>query len=397
MWNSRDSKLCVVCDVGSATVSAGLVLFVRDTKPTVLWTTKVPFSIAEKPNQNHLEGIMFELLEQTFSLVVEKGLPEIHKQGIQKRLDEVFVTLASPWFIGKASTVKISKDEPFILDEKIIADAISDEEKKFEADAVKGLYDQVRGQDIRMIEREMVRVLLNGYETKNPYDKLATIAEVSLYMSIIPERILSGLQKLVRDHLPLDQVTLHTFPLTFFAAVTNLFPHSNDYMLIDVAGESTDMSLVRDGTIIETTSFPVGRNALLRSFMSELSVTEEIAFSYLHLGLTQNAEAGHMAEIQTVMSDHALLWSDEVRKVLTLFSKTGSPPHACFMVSDDEVSAFYSDLVKKIGEENTITHIVPITAEILSNQVVYSKGITNDSFISLEALHLHFHTFASQN
>jgi len=391
MWKSRNETLCAICDVGSATVSAGLVLFSQDKKPSIVWTTRVPYSIGEKPDIRHLEAVMFELLETAFTQIVSEGLPFIHKQGIrEKKVEHLFITLASPWFSAKASSVSIHEDEPFILDEKIISDAVRDEERKFEEEAVRGLYEQVRNQDIRMIEREVVRVLLNGYETKTPYDKYARFAELSLYMSIIPERILSGIQKLAREHLHTDRCTVRTFPLSFFAAVTNLFPHNYDYLLADIAGESTDVSLVKNGTIVETASFGFGRNSLVRALMQELRVDEEIAFSYLHLDASNSASAELRAQIQSVITKHMDSWSLGMKSLLQNLQKRNTIPHACFTLWDEDVSVPFSVALQGVASTCGITHTVQLKSQVLEAHVETRKSATPDIFIAIEALHRHF-------
>lgn len=391
MWKYRNETLCAVCDVGSATVSAGLVLFSPDKKPSILWTTRVPFSVVEIPNQRHLEAVMFELLENAFSQIVSTGLPFIHSQGIrEKKVEQVFLTLASPWFSAKASSVSVVKDDPFILDEKTIADSVQGEEKKFEDDAIKGLYEQVRGQDIRMIEREIVRVLLNGYETKNPYNKYAKSAGLSLYMSIIPERILVGAQKLVRDHLHTDKIAFHTFPLSFFTATNNLFPHNEDSLLIDIAGESTDISVVRGGTIEHTSSFPLGKNTLLRSLISDLQITEEIALSYLHLDVVKGAGEELRTQIQGSIMKHMDVWKENLHSLFAGIQKTGSIPHASFVLCDEESAVPFLECLKSTGLLFGISHIVPVTAKMLEDHVETRKFATPDQFIAIEALHMQF-------
>lgn len=334
---------------------------------------------------------MFELLESAFNQIVTTGLPFIHSQGIrEKKVEKVFLTLASPWFSAKASAVSIAKDEPFILDEKTIADAVRDEEKKFEGDAIKGLYEQVRGQDIRMIEREVVRVLLNGYETKTPYDKYAKSAELSLYMSIIPERILAGVQKLAKDHLHTDSVLFHTFPLSFFTAITRLFPHNDDFLLIDIAGESTDISVVRNGTIEHTSASPIGRNAMLRTIMEDLHVAEEIAFSYLHLDATEGASGDHKARLEASITKYMDIWKAQVQTLLGAIQKTGTVPHVGFVLCEEESSSVFMDALKTSSASFGLTHTALVTAKMLEEHVETRKFATPDQCIAIEALHLHF-------
>lgn len=391
MWKSKNETLCAVCDVGSATVSAGLVLFSKDSKPAVVWTTRVPFSVTELPNEKHLEAVMFELLESAFTQIVSTGLPFIHTQGIrEKKIEQVFVTLASPWFTAKATTVSIKKDDPFLLDEKTISEAVRDEEKKFEDEAIQGKYEQVRGQDIRMIEREVVRVLLNGYETMTPYDKYAKFADLSLYMSIIPERILSGVQKLVKEHFHTDKIAFHTFPLSFFTATISLFPHTYDYLLIDIAGESTDISVVSNGTILHTSSSSIGRNALLRMLMRDHRVTEEIAFSYLHLDVTDSAGEELKKSVQQSIGKHMETWGTEVQKLLTAVQHGGAVPHMCFVLCEEDSLVPFLEALKNTGIQFGLTHIVPVTSKILEAHVETRKFATPDQCIAIEAMHHHF-------
>jgi hypothetical protein len=392
MWNSKKESLCVICDVGSATVSAGLFLFRKNAKPTVLFTTSVPISVLPKPEQSQLEKLMLVYLESAIKSVSTSGLVSAKKQGVSTRkISNFYIIFASPWFAAKATEVLIEKESAFMLDEKLIANAMINEESLFENEAIQGKFEQVKGKDIRMVEREMVAVKLNGYETSEPHDKRATKAELSLYMSLVPEHILDVTEKIAHNYFHLEKITFHTFPLIFFGAANKLFPHDHNYVLVDAAGESTDVSLVRNGIIAKSSSFAIGYNTMLRTLMEKLNISEEIAHSYLYLNESNNASIDLQKDIATVLDEQKKEWNRNFKNTIDAFTVNNKIPHLCLFISNSQSKTMYESRLKEIGQEYGITQVIGITSQTFVDYVEYGKFTTVNQFLSLEAVYIKNH------
>lgn len=387
MFNSKKEKLFVIFDVGNATVSAGLVQLKKGSKPLVLATFEAPVSISESFDQASSETKIFDLIGQAAKYISDEGLKSAHNLNVKfKELDHVFVSFASPWYAAKASRIVIRKEDAFILDEETIREAVLDQEKKFESDAILGLYPNLKDKDIRMVERSLIAVKLNGYETVEPFGKVAKDAELYMYMSLIPEDLIQKAKIFINKNLHDKLISYHTFPLIFLWALRKIFPLSRDYLLVDITGKSTDMAVVRSGVIEHSTSFPSGRNAIFNSIMKNLGVTEEIAHSHLHLYQTKSAEAGLQSRLAQIVEDCGTKWAGQFNDAITKTVNGSVLPHTCFIVTNDEVLANFSNQIRLVGVALGISKIFPISQAILAEHIEYGKYVKPNQLIALEVL-----------
>jgi hypothetical protein len=388
-WASKPtSKLSVVCDIGSASVAVGLVLFEEGKLPNILYTIRVPISIIEKPDSKGLELSMARFFEEALKKF-SQDIPQRaeYKELLNKTITDVYAIYSSPWYVSKTSTIRIEKSKPFLLDRGSINRLINEEEQEFEAEAVSGKYDSIIHKDIKMIERELVRVKLNGYETSDPFLKEISHAELSLYMSLIPHTIFAKLEELSEKYLHTRKVSSFTFPLVSFGAVRDLFPHESDFILLDIAGEMTDASVVVNGVITNSSSFSLGRNSLIRKIKERFGVSYEIALSYIDMLVSDSLEEGMAKEVKLEVDIFNSLWLQTFNEASIRLKGSEALPTKIFLTIDEDVSSVFKKNFDKTGVDNSpIWSVTLLTPLAVSNKVSYGKFVFPDPFISLESI-----------
>lgn len=388
MWNSHKEKLCIICDIGSATVSAGLVLFTEGKKPTVLYTTKLPISISDKPDFNHLENLIYILFEKLLVLINTNAFTSAEFSHFKsKHIEHVFIVLSTPWHALKSSQVVISKKFSFTLDQDLIEESIKDEEMKFEQEALTGQFEQVKNKDIRMIEREMIAVKLNGYTTPHPYGKRASNAELSVYMSLTPQGFVTKLEDILHKHIHTKHISFHTFPLSFYGAVREMYPYEEEVLLVDISGESTDISCVRGGIIQKSITFPLGKNSAIRKVMEVFSVTEEIARSFINLSENDSAEPATKEKTLAAIEQNRDEWKksfDSTCRELSLGADNSF--FSCFVTTDQEISGMYITWIKEQAQPLGIKNVIFVDSEKEKDFIEFGKHVTPHPFIALEAI-----------
>ncbi len=387
MRNSSKEKLCVVCDIGSATVSAGLVLFSQGKKPIVLFTTKLPISVPEKPDFEHLEGLIFNLFEKLLTIISTDGFKSAEVSFFGKHIDHVHIVLATPWHALKSSQAVISKKFSFALNQDLIEESIKSEEAKFEQEALAGQFDRIKDRDIRMIEREMIAVKLNGYLTTKPFEKRVNMAEFSVYMSLAPQNILSKFEEITYKYIHTKSISFHTFPLSFYSAIHVMYPHEENMLLVDVAGESTDISCVRNNVIEQSISFPLGKNSAVRKIMETFSVTEEIANSFIRLSEGDNAEPGTRDKTLEALKQNGEEWKNSFEQACkTLSLGSDKTLFSCFMTADTSVSSMFLSRISEKAEPLHIQNVIYVDSEKEKDFIELGKHVVPDPFIALEAI-----------
>lgn len=386
-WSTSKSKLAVICDVGTASVSVGLVQYMSDDKPKILYTLRVPITIQDKPNIKDLPLVIERYLDEAFH---ELSLDIHNKDEIRnlksKKIDTVHVIFSSPWFVTKTQSIHIENSKPKPLQKNDVERHIETEEKIFEEECLNRTDLYFGRVDITMIERELVKIKLNGYETSSPYLNDVKHSELTLYMSIVPHHILVDIKERSHSYFHTDSVTFNTFPLALFNTVNKLFTHEEDYLLIDIEGENTDCTIVRDGILENSTTFPIGKNSLIRSIANKFGVTPEIALSYLEMLSTDSLEEHIRDDVKAQTKDSIGLWYTELTKNLENLSNKRRIPTKVFVTLDQSTAHIYLDSLKNESGEHTFESVLELSPELFANEVNFGKFVFPDPFLCIDTL-----------
>ncbi len=387
MFASKKEHLCIICDVGSASLSVGIILYAQNKKPQIITTKTFPISIGPKPNTQELDVRIKDFFDKAMFWASHEGLSIANKVSAKKKtVEDVFVTLASPWYVSRTSKVIIEKEKPFELNEDIIQSAVKTEESVFEKDILDGKYEQLKSKDTKIIEREIVAVRLNGYETTNPKGKVATNAEFSFFMSVAPMDILSSMNTIVKKYFHIDEILFRTFPSSFLGATKRIYPHERDFILIDIAGESTDVSAVLKGVIEHSTSFFSGANNAVRLIMDKFKVTEEIAISFISMNQTGTIEPNVKKEVDDLILRDGLAWNKSFIQIMEEIKKKAMTSTTCFIVCDQPFSTLFENRVKELGSSFALSHIIFVNPSKLMEHVDIGKMAKKNEFIMIESI-----------
>jgi hypothetical protein len=393
LWNKSEAKLGVICDIGSASVSIGLLLLRNGEKPKVLFSNHFPITIQETPKTETLEPVMLSFLEDALKSLVVSGQTRKYDLGLRlHRFEFVNLIYSSPWYVSRTETIQIKKEKPFVLKLSEVEALMDSEEKKFEDRALGGKYENVVQKDIVMVERELVKVKLNGYETNNPYDKKASVAELSIYMSLIPHSVHQKVEALIDRYLHTTKIRSFTFPLVSFASVRLLYPHELNYVLLDITGENTDVSYVENGVIIGSSSFNIGRNHLVRTTARKLATTTDIAFSSIAMFESGGLESGLHSDIEAMINEFGAKWTEELDLALKRFSVT-LPMKKIFLTSGEEARGIFIKHLEGLKSTQGAFSIMPLTPNLFLEKIEYDKFVMQDPFIALESLFLSLYPF----
>ncbi len=388
MFGTKHDHLSLVCYIGSATVSASVVRFSEKVKPTILASVSLPISLVDDHKVASLETKVLSLMEQALVSLVSKEIPKLGSAVIKrKKIGYAQVVLSSPWYISKSAQINISKEKSFVLNDSILHETLSEQEKIFEKETLEGNYQSMAGEDIHMIEREALSVSLNGYNTPNPYDKHTRYADLSLYMSLAPQKFLTKISEIVKKHFHIYKIKFHTTSLVFFRTISSLFPHESEALLIEVDGESSQATLVSGNSIVSSENFGYGRNNTLREMMDKLGVTQEIAISSLRL--MESGTLGDEAKIslQKALSDDANNWNNRLTGLLSEIKIHKPLPSVCFLLCDEDVSTVFMERVKEVGSKFDISHIIAVNAKVLNTHVAIGKFVVANDFTLLHSLY----------
>ena len=383
--SSEKNKLIAVFDIGSSSVGGALFLMQKSGVP------KIIFSVREKiAFQNKASAKTF--LAQTI-----KTLDNVAEQiatsyfGAPKK---IFCVLPSPLYVLQNRVIKMKKNTPFIFTNKLADSLIKKEVKLFEEEYLEK-HPESKNR-IRVIELKNIKTILNGYEVINPNKQKVKEIEMTLFISMSEESILSKIEEVTIKHFHTKEIKFSSFLLASFTVVRDMYANQKDFLLIDIGGEITDISMVKKNLLRESSSYPIGSNFVVRNLASGLKSSLDEARSFFSLYKDGHAEEKLKQKIEVIMNKLKTKWLQDFQSSLANLSHDISVPANIFLTVDKEFADFFTELIKaEQFSQYTLTRskfqITFLNTKVLHGVAVFENDIIRDPFLIIDTVYInHF-------
>lgn len=382
LFSSKKPKIAILFDVGSSSVGVAAVALFPHSKPKVLFSAREQMVFQENLKFDRFVSSMLSTFEKAGRTLEHFTLPPNSGKTF-------LVFFASPWYASQTRVSKTTFPSPTLVTDTLLQ---SIQEK--EVEDFKTLEMEKLGKDALVIETQNVQVKLNGYETAVPEGKTASLLETSVYVSIVPQKIAHAVKEKISGLFHNRSVSFHTFSFSSFAVMRDIFFHKKSFFFMDISGEVTDVSIVRDNVLQETRTFPQGKNFLLRKIAEVLGASHAEALSYFTMAVSKKLEKEEDQKIKKIMKDAGGAWLSEFRNSVYALSQDGGfLPHDMFFTADADVSAWFGENIQdQEMPEITIAEktfaIRHMDAAFLSTFCESEKGAGRDPFLMIEAVFL---------
>jgi len=389
---SQDKKgeVVLLYDIGSASVGAALVLLEENMKPKILYSTRKNMVFQNELDFGRFTNSMEEIVKEVSLDVQKNGLPHLKftKLGTLSP-KKIYCTLASPWYASQTRIIKSAKEKPFTVTKEKIKLLVDKEVENFTEFAKSNK--QINNEATEIIEKRIMQIKLNGYETSNPFNKKAETLELAIAVSVAQKKILNSITNVVHSVFVAQPIEFNSFSFTAFDSLRDTMIHTESFLFIDVSGEITDVSLIKDNIIRESSSFPMGKNNVIREVTKELNIGEAEAVSMIsmyHDGTLQKDKEEKIAQILIGIEQK---WISSFQNALLKLSDTFSIPSSVFFTSDQSVGHLFSSLIhKEEFSQFTMTDemfsVIYVDHIFLKDFVVFSRKVERDPFLILGAL-----------
>jgi hypothetical protein len=409
------AKTGLFIDIGSATVSAGLATYGGSDVPEMHYAVSAPIAVKEPGNFEHLLEEALAALDVALDKTLKEGLPATARAG--KTFETITVTLASPWFVSSTHLVSHAAEKPFTVHGSLIRSLI-DEAKKEGKGAEKGT----------LLEEAVIRTTVNGYPTTRPEGKRGVDVRLALYRSFAEPSVLARITEHVGKVFPHKKVQFHSFTLVSFQAMRNIYPEKDQLILLDVAGEVTDMTVVLDDTIVATYSFPIGISSVVRHAAPAASSPEEAAslVAMQSAGVLKKAAASPAPETvpppakeqeqekeketgvaetaapvlpEGLVAEAAKKWSDAFIEALKSGCESCPLPRTIFLSTDAPAAQWFESLImsadtSSLGLRRHGFQVIPVDARALQRFIALSGDwAAFDPFLALAVVFSHIERF----
>ncbi len=384
---SSKPELGIIFHIGSSSVGAGIVELTKGKLPHVIHTIRehIPYHAHVNP-ERFFKDMLASLKKVNDRLPRESATHLVLAGFLELKVKHVYYVFSSPWSVTQTKVSTVTKKDSFTVSKNLIADIVSREEKSFEEDTLgKDTLDK-----LHVLDKQIVQIKLNGYDMLDPYGKQADRVDVSLFMSLIPKTVMEKVFDVSLTTYHPDDTRAYSFPLASFSTIRDVFNQERDFIFLDVGGELSDISIIKDGLILETASFPLGRHYVTRRVAKTFAMSNEEAASLIKLYSNGHTEEAVSNKLQPVLSKVASEWSQALHETLeTISHKFSLPTHLFAIINNDFVDFFMRALkeekVTEFGMSTSPLSITLINHDKLKSAVSFAKGIEKDPFIAMLA------------
>lgn len=391
-FTKSDSKVCLLIDIGSGSITTSYVLYERGKHLVFLHTLSREFTIADKPTSFKLVENMSNTLDSLLLDMSKNGFSHKYFKSNSKNISQVVMSFSSPWFMPKTKHVEIIKEKAFTITDSFINDLVSKEEEVFKKE-IMSEHDSDGNDTFEVVENSIVHIKVNGYALKSISGHKTNSLDAYLCMSVISGGVLERVYSLIlkHTHISRENILIHTFPVVSFSVLRDLFSQTRDFIILDATSEVTDITLVQGDIIVNTASIPTGKNFIVRQIAREFKVSVEIAESTLALYIAEKLDKVTADKMEKVITEIEKEWAVYFEKALLDLSQQLSLPQKLYITSDYESSKIYSMFVKLPKADVTAlfrknVDVLHVENKVLNNFYVNDSITIPNEFIVILAI-----------
>jgi len=378
----NQNDLNLVFDIGSSSIGGAFFITQKSGAPKIIYSVREIIPLESEINSDRFLELTLKSFETIIQKIATKGI------GVPKK---VFCVLSSPWFASQTRFIKYEKDIPFLFDSKLADEIIQKEIKIFQEEHLKQYSD---GENkIRVIELKNMKIALNGYTTQNPLNQKTKEVEMTVFISMSPEQVLSKLEKIIDAHYYAREIKFSSFSMASFAVARDIFVHQDSFLLIDIGGEITDISMIKKDIICSSISFPLGINFMIREVSLILKCSLAEAKSFISLYKDGHAIEAIEEKLKPIINKLKDQWLRGFQESLVNLSNDISIPATIFLTVDQNLADFFSKIIKtEQFSQYTLTEskfrIIFLGTEALHGIATINENIARDASLIIESIYI---------
>lgn len=375
-------ELVLVFYIGSSSVGGALFLAERSGIPKIVCSIHEPIALRENIKPDEFLSLTIRSLEIVVSRICKAnlGIPE-----------EIFCVLSSPWYVSQTRIIKLEKNIPFIFTSKLAEELIKKEKALFEEEHYAKYSSS--SSPVRTIEIKNIKTMINGYETSSPLDKKGKDLEMTLFISISGEGTLSKIEEVIRGRFNSQEVKFSSFALSSFVVVRDMYTKSENFLLINIDGEVTDIGMVKKNILHESISFPLGLNFIIRGVASISNCSPSEAKSLISLLKDGHAEESIVKKIGPVVDKLKKEWLLKFQESLSNLSNDISVPATIYLAVDKRMADFFSETIKtEQFNQYTLTEskfkVIFLGPELFHGLAQFKENVARDTFLIIDCIYI---------
>jgi cell division ATPase FtsA len=387
-WNLNKSKnveeITAVVSVGSSSVGA-ILTRLESGRIEIISSTRVPI--------NFLFDVDFPAFWRCAQSSIQIALKHLAKDFPQGPSKIAFV-FSSPWVASQHRIIKITKDKPFRIQKGDVEKIIKNEVSLLKKNGASKM--PLVGKDAKIIEQFAMKVCLGDEPTQKYVGEKTSNLKIHTFISSGIESVMSGVEDIVMKNFGKIFISFHTLPLIAFSILKKKINSEKGFLLVDIGGEITDVSLVRKQELREVFSFPKGKNHEVRRTAEEFKISLEKADSMIKIFREGHLKRETAEKLSFILKDEQKKWLESLKEIFSDIREAngGDPiPSAMLITSTTEVD---KEVLREIKGEGFSMFVAPgerfkpeqVKAESLEHCFRFKRGPHKDRdiFLMMESL-----------
>lgn len=378
----KKDELVLVFDIGSSSVKAALFYMQKSGIPRIITSIREPILLEDKVDINRFFSLTIKALDTVTEKIYKKGLGAPSK---------IFCIFSSPWHVSQTRIISLEKNSSFVFTSKL-ADSLIQKEVGLLKDEYLKKYPHI-GNSLRLIELKNIKISLNGYETLNPLNKKIKQLEMTVFISMSEEEVCKKIEESIGKRFHFREIKFSTFTMASFTVIRDLYAHKENFLLINVGGEITDISMIKNNTLRESTSFPLGINFMIRNIAASMNCSLSEAKSLVSLFKDGHAADTTVSTMEPLIKKLKSEWLVSFQSSLANLSSDISIPALVYITIDKDLADFFAEIIKtEQFNQYTLTEakfqIFFLNIENLHSIAVVDKDAMFNAFLTIDSVYI---------
>ncbi len=378
----KKEELVLLFDIGSSSVGGALFYLQEKGVPRIIYTIREPIILEKKIDIDRFSTLTIEALKTVSTKICMKGL------GVPNR---IFCILSSPWCASQTRLIKLNQEVPVTFTDKLANELIQKEVKIFEEEYMSGISNEENG--LETIELKNMKTTLNGYDTLNPVGQKAKEIIISVFVSMAEKHLLVKIKENISRHFRSPNLRFSSFMIASFAVARDTFINQENFLLVNIGGEVTDISMIKKDIIRESVSFPLGHNFVVRGVAEGVDCSLDEARSFLSLYKNDHISDVSKRKLEPVISAVKTEWLKNFQEFLSNLTSDISIPSVVFITIDKDLAKFFSEIIKTEQFNQYILteskfKVIFLGAQDLHGIALFEENTSHDPFLIIESIYI---------
>jgi uncharacterized protein YjaG (DUF416 family) len=394
--NEKQESLTILIDIGGTSVGGAIVRNELGKAPHVIYSYREKIPPIHSISFERLLGSTLKTLRNVAHTIEKDGFRHLNFTGDKSAGNySVCCTLSSPWEKTIVKNILIEKAEPFIVGDQYVASLVDAELEKFKSTLADEVSIALYGKNPTIIENTIVRALVNGYSVSKIIDSKVNRISLTAVFSLSPSLITKAVEGILHKRFRYDSIRWSSFMLASFLTLRDHFPLKDDFILLQIGGDITEIYIVKKDTIIQSISFPFGYNFLYKKAKERYEdISPEIIRSHLGIRAHDTEQPIGGTELDKILEQAEKDWLTLFYSSLKDTSEEMFMPKDIFLSADADIAEIFASFIERstfsqYGVAHGIFAVTTIQDKTLSHAVTVKEGITPDPSLLLEAVYTH--------